>query len=102
MKQQDYKNGITHYTNALKVLEEPLTYGNRAMANLKLDQYEEAIQDANNAIRIDPSYLKAYHRRGSAYLKLNQFQNAISDFQYILEQEPNTLDVKQYLESAKL
>jgi hypothetical protein len=37
MKQQDYKNGIIHYTNALKVLEEALTYGNRAMANLKLE-----------------------------------------------------------------
>lgn len=41
------------------------------MAYLKVELYEKAVLDANNALRIDPTYLKAYHRRGSAYLKLN-------------------------------
>jgi len=36
----------------------------RAAAFNKLERYEEAIEDCNDAIEMDPAYSKAYGRKG--------------------------------------
>lgn len=67
------------------------------MAYLKLKNYANVIEDANEALRLKPGYLKAHHRRGKAYASLNQYEMAIQDFQYILEEEPENKDVNRDL-----
>lgn len=71
------------------------------MANLKLRNYKKVIEDANDALRLKPAYLKAHHRRGKAYAGLNQYEMAIVDFQYILEEEPDNKDVNRDLMDAR-
>jgi serine/threonine-protein phosphatase 5 len=36
--------------------------------------------DANQAIEMDPYYVKGYYRRGSAYLALMHLGEAVKDF----------------------
>jgi tetratricopeptide (TPR) repeat protein len=50
------------------------------MANLRLKRYPQTIEDSNNALRLDPNYLKAHHRRGKAYLATYKYELAIKDF----------------------
>jgi len=38
------------------------------------------IEDANAALKIEPKYLKAFHRRGKAYFELRKYELAIKDF----------------------
>lgn len=59
------------------------------MAYLKLDQNDEAISDACKALKLDPTFVKAYHRRASAYLALKEWQKARDDFSKILELDPS-------------
>ena len=54
-------------------------YSNRAMAMIKLESYGLAITDANEAIKLDPKYIKAYYRRGCAKFALGKYKVRISD-----------------------
>ncbi|GAB4826308.1 Cochaperone protein [Ancistrocladus abbreviatus] len=48
----------------------------RAQANIKLNNFTEAVADANRAIELDPSMAKAYLRKGTACMKLEEYQTA--------------------------
>lgn len=48
----------------------------RAQANIKLQNFTEAVADANKAIQLDPSIAKAYLRKGMACIKLEEYQTA--------------------------
>lgn len=71
------------------------------MANLRLKRYQQTIEDSNNALRLDPAYLKAHHRRGKAYLATKKYELAIKDFQAILEKEPDNKDINKDLMDAR-
>ena len=43
-------------------------------------EYTRVIEDANQAIKLNKDYIKAYHRRGKAYAGLNKIEIAIKDF----------------------
>ena len=101
MKSKDYQDAVNSYTKSLELMEEAATYSNRAMAYLKLKNYNQVVDDANAALKIDSKYLKAYHRRGKAYFELRKYEQAIKDFQYILEREPENQDINQSLMDAR-
>ncbi|KAF3448626.1 hypothetical protein FNV43_RR09339 [Rhamnella rubrinervis] len=48
-------------------------FADRAQANIKLNNFTEAVADANRAIELDPSMAKAYLRKGIACLKLEEY-----------------------------
>ena len=54
-----------------------------------LKEYARVIDDANEALKLNPDFVKAYHRRGKAYAAMNKLEIAIKDFQFILEKEPS-------------
>ncbi|KAL2334811.1 hypothetical protein Fmac_016024 [Flemingia macrophylla] len=51
-------------------------YADRAQANIKLNNFTEAVADANKAIELNPSLPKAYLRKGNACMKLEEYQTA--------------------------
>ncbi|GAU29211.1 hypothetical protein TSUD_362010 [Trifolium subterraneum] len=53
-----------------------LLFADRAQANIKLNNFTEAVADANEAIELDPSLSKAYLRKGIACMKLEEYQTA--------------------------
>ena len=55
-------------------------YFDRALNYERVDDYENAIQDYDRAIQLDPSYASAYYNRGYSYYKLGQYQPAIQDY----------------------
>ncbi|EKX73088.1 serine/threonine protein phosphatase PP5, putative [Theileria equi strain WA] len=59
-------------------------YSNRAICNIKIENYGSAISDANIAIELQPEFFKGYYRRGCAYLCLLKFQDAETDFLKVL------------------
>lgn len=104
MQAQKYIEALTCYQKSTQIYEEVSTYSNMALVNLKLNNHKQVVDDANNALRLDQSNVKAYFRRGSAYLKLGENQKALEDFQTILEKGPSAdeITVKNLIEYAKL
>ena len=50
---------------------------NKGVALQNLNQYQQAIDAYDNAIRINPNYADAYCGKGVALQNLNQYQQAI-------------------------
>ncbi len=60
-------------------MQDAITYSNRSFAYLFLGQYQRAIQDLNQAIRLDPQSAIAYSIRGLIYEKLGKSKEAELD-----------------------
>jgi tetratricopeptide (TPR) repeat protein len=56
-------------------------------------QYERAIQDYDEAIRLRPNYAKAFNNRGNAYRKLGQNERAIEDYDEAIHLKSTGQDV---------
>jgi serine/threonine-protein phosphatase 5 len=54
--------------------------------------------DADSAIKISPTFAKAYYRRAAAYCALNRWKNAVEDFRKTCQLIPKDLDAKQKYE----
>ena len=69
----------TLYLVGLEVFELDVSY-NRGNAYYDLGQYERAIEDWDEAIRLNPQAADAYYNRGLAYERLGRQEQADRDF----------------------
>ena len=63
-------------------------YVNRGLAHYNKGQYDEAISDYTEALKINPRYAETYVNRGTAYYSKGQFDQAISDCTEALKINP--------------
>lgn len=93
------------YTSAIELDESspllPVLYSNRAMAQIKAESYGLAIADAEESIRLDPSYIKAYYRRGSANFALGKYKLALRDFKSVCRLRPTDKDARAKLKECE-
>jgi tetratricopeptide (TPR) repeat protein len=54
--------------------------------------YDQAIIDYNEAVRLDPRYAAAYNSRGLTYYKKGDYDRAIADYNQALALDPNFAD----------
>jgi len=62
---------------------------------------QEALNDCNQAISLDESYIKAYLRRAKCCMDLEKFEDAVRDYEKINKMEKNR-EYKRLLHDAKL
>ena len=79
---------------------ESVLLSNRSAAHAKLGQYHSALDDANAAVALRPSWGKAHGRRGAALLGLGDPRNAEEAYREGLEHEPTSAQLKEGLEEA--
>ncbi|CAA0836164.1 TPR repeat-containing thioredoxin TTL1 [Striga hermonthica] len=90
MGNDNYKHGhfaeaLTFYDKAISISPANCSYHfNRAAALMGLRRLVEAVRECEEAIRLEPGYIKAHHRLGSlflraeALLKLHQLDDSFS------------------------
>jgi len=59
---------------------------------LREEEVERAIEDYDEAIRLNPQDAEAYYNRGTAYLDLGQFERAIQDLDEAIRLNPKYTD----------
>ena len=65
MSGKNFDGAIETYTKAIDLdPTNPVYYSNRAAAYSSKGDHLSAVGDAEKAIEVDPSYVKAYHRLG--------------------------------------
>ena len=61
---------------------------NRGVDYATQGDYENAIKEYDEAIRLDPQFAIAYINRGSAYTDLEQYERAIEDYDEAIRLDP--------------
>lgn len=93
---------IENYTKAINADgTNCVYYSNRSAAYLKKGDANNALEDANSTIAINPEFSKGYSRKGAALHSLKRYNDAIAAFEDGLAKFPNDAALKSGLESAK-
>ena len=66
----------------------------RPQANLKVEAYGFAVQDADKAIALDPNNVKAYYRRASANTLILKHRDALRDWKIVVKKAPSDATAK--------
>jgi stress-induced-phosphoprotein 1 len=77
-KEGDFAGAVKSYTESIK--RDPSDargYNNRALAYTKLVALPEALKDAEEAIRVDPAFVKAHIRKASVLYALREYTKAL-------------------------
>ncbi|RUS17097.1 hypothetical protein BC937DRAFT_90417 [Endogone sp. FLAS-F59071] len=77
---KQYDEAIRLYTQAIAFNPDPVFYSNRAACYANSGKYDEVIQDCNEALKMDPKYIKALNRRAQAYENKEMLQESLNDF----------------------
>jgi tetratricopeptide (TPR) repeat protein len=85
-----WKNSIELFNHALQVTNSAFAHNARGDAYYKLGQYQQAIEDFNQAILLKPYYANAYHSRGTAYAELGQYKRALENFNEAIRLKPDS------------
>ncbi|KAI9018984.1 hypothetical protein DFJ74DRAFT_608140 [Hyaloraphidium curvatum] len=77
-----YRDALEFYTSGLAVkagdpLLDAVLHANRAAVNLELKNYRAVLNDCAEAIKLDPSNVKAYYRAARACLALGRLKEAL-------------------------
>ena len=59
-----------------------------------------ALADSREALKLNPSFVKAYYRRGEAHFALGKYKEARLDFKKVLQLRPNDKDGKAKYKAA--
>ena len=66
-----------------------VAYNNRGNALTAAGEFELAIRDYSESIKLNPAYSKPLNNRGVAYQKKGEYETAIRDFSRAIELDPN-------------
>ncbi|XP_073389149.1 methyltransferase FGSG_00040 [Physcomitrium patens] len=95
-----YNGGATKQ-NELDSETVTLAYSNRAAAWMKLRHFEKALNDSEEALKVDHTHLKSMYRKGRALHGLQQYGKACETFQDALVLYPLDKDIKNALQRSK-
>src|SRR5262252_5904386 len=66
-----------------------IAYNNRGNAYSARREYDHAVQDYDQSIKLNPNYVQAFNNRGVAYLKKGDYDRAMEDFDESIKLNPN-------------
>eukprot|EP00842_Homolaphlyctis_polyrhiza_P006647 jgi/Hompol1/6984/HPOL_005147-RA len=93
-----FDEAITQYTLAISYNPTVAAYyANRAFAYIRTELYGAAVNDASDAIKIDPNYVKAYYRRACGLMALGQLKAAVKDLRAVVQATPQDKDARSKL-----
>ncbi|KAK1644009.1 hypothetical protein QYE76_061814 [Lolium multiflorum] len=107
MGRKHYADAVDCYTKAIAQMgaaslsapspDASVLFANRAHVNLLLGNHRRALDDAEQAIRLSPSNVKAHYRAAKAALALDLLPEAVSFSRRGLEQDPGNEELKKFL-----
>ncbi|XWS49792.1 hypothetical protein CRYUN_Cryun12cG0033000 [Craigia yunnanensis] len=112
-KKKDFETAIQHYTKAMELDDEDISYiTNRAAVYLEMGKYEDCIKDCDKAVergrelRSDFKMIaKALTRKGTALMKMSKcskdYDPAIEAFQKSLTEHRNPDTLKKLIDAEK-
>ncbi|HVX59932.1 MAG TPA: tetratricopeptide repeat protein [Pirellulales bacterium] len=94
-----YHQAIEHFTKEIDRQPSAIAYAARARVWCYHGEYDKALADCNEALKIDPESAIAYSRRGRAWAGKGELETAVADFDEALRLDPE--DAHAYTHRAR-
>ena len=106
-KRAKYSDAVAAYSEAITIdpsnkVTNAKLLGNRAMARIKIKEYEEAQSDCDQALKLDPTYSKAKRTRAKATGESGDWEQAVKDLKSLAEENQSDPDLAKELRNAEL
>jgi stress-induced-phosphoprotein 1 len=99
---KQYAEAERYYSKAIELdTSNHILFGNRSATRLHLGKFRDALIDADEAVKLDPTWSKGYYRKGMAHLKQKQYREAVAAYKSLLEQQPENVEGKKWLRQAE-
>ena len=96
------EDALLYYSRAIALDDSSaVVFANRAMANIRLNNFDAAVSDCTMSIAIDPSYTKALTRRGMVHHRCGRYALAEDDFGACLRKDPTNKEFAALLKRSK-
>ncbi|XP_064360037.1 tetratricopeptide repeat protein 31 isoform X3 [Dromaius novaehollandiae] len=97
-----YAEAVQAFTEAVKLNpREYRLFGNRSYCYEKLQQYEEALRDAQVSLSLQPTWPKGFFRKGKALRGLKRYAEAVSTFEELLRLDGSYADAAAQLQDCR-
>lgn len=102
-KKQDFTTAIDFFSKAIAASETPnhVLYSNRSACYASLHKYSDALSDAQECVKINPSWAKGYNRVGAAQFGLSSYEDAVKSYSKALEIEPTNAMARDGLDASQ-
>ena len=101
----DFKAALDYLDMGIKLDPTPDGYENKALAEVMLGNFKDALSVSEKALALDSSRVRAHNLRGQARASLEDYKGALEDFNFVLIATPdnaralfNRAAVKLYLQ----
>jgi tetratricopeptide (TPR) repeat protein len=84
-----WKDGISLWNDVIKKFPSAAAYVNRGVAYSSLNDNSNALEDYNQALRLNPNSFYAYNNRGVIYKKKGDYDRAIKDYDSSIALNPD-------------
>ena len=105
-KAKRYSAAVKAYSDALLVdptakMTNAKLLGNRAMARMRIKEFDEAVADCDAALKADPTYIKAKKTRAKAVGESGNWEQAVKDLKELAEADPSP-EMQKEVRSAEM
>ncbi|XP_059209561.1 RNA polymerase II-associated protein 3 isoform X2 [Centropristis striata] len=99
---EQYEMAVKCFTDAIKFNpKEFKLFGNRSLCYERLQQYENALRDADVALSMEPNWIKGLFRKGKALCGLKRYYEASLIYREVLRLESSSVEAMQELKRAQ-
>ncbi|XP_041810317.1 protein STIP1 homolog isoform X2 [Chelmon rostratus] len=97
-----YEMAVKYFTDAIKYNpKEFKLFGNRSLCYERMQQYENALRDADLALCMEPNWIKGLFRKGKALCGLKRYYDASLIYKEVLQLESSSIEATQELKRAQ-
>lgn len=100
---KDFQKAIDLFTKAIDVSESPnhVLFSNRSACHASLRDFDDALKDAEECVKINPSWAKGYTRKAAALHGLGDLIGASDAYEQALKLDPNNAQAQSGLKSVQ-
>lgn len=99
---QDFDEAIKEYSSAISLdPKNHVFFSNRSASYASKKQYTEAIADAKQCIKLEPSFIKGYYRLASAQIEMNDLDGVTTTCKQGMNVDPDNKQLDKLLRQAK-